>query len=230
MKRSRLILILMILLCAALVYAWVATPRRQQVSTPASGRAQSMAATERSLEELAEVEELVVAERISQPYRKPVKNLFGALYQPPGVVPRSKPKPRPRPEPQREVVESVVMPAEPVGPPPMKPLKLLGFLIKEARYVAFLAATDGAVYLVRNGDVFADNLVVEDISEKSIQIKKRDTGQQMTLTMGKLQSQRLPAVKIVSDRPQVIPPKPELPDKKEDKKNEEDGFDEQKKI
>lgn len=224
MKRSRLILILMILLCTALVYAWVATPRQQQASTPASGRAQLMAATERSLEELVEVEELVVAEQISQPYRKPVKNLFGALYQPPGVVPQSKPKPRPRPAPNREVVKTVVIPAKPVEAPPMKPLKLVGFLMKESRYIAFLASTDGAVYLVKNGDVFAENLVVENISEKSIQIKKRDTGQQMTITMGKLQSQRLPSVKIVSDRPQV-PQKPELPDKEDDKKNKEDSFD-----
>ncbi len=54
----------------------------------------------------------------------------------------------------------------------MKPLKLVGFLMKESRYIAFLASTDGAVYLVKNGDVFAENLVVENISEKSIQIKK----------------------------------------------------------
>lgn len=206
MSRARLLILLLVLLGAALAYAWWATPRQQRV-VPRAGQA-LQPRTVQQTEIIPEIKDLDFSVGEQNEYKKPKTNLFGALYQPPKKkVVKKKPKPKPK------VVKTVPKPVpppvarvpRPVGPPPLRPLKVLGFLNKAGIYTVFLSSHKGEIFLVKQGDDFADGLQVSELTGSQVTIVKNETGQRQTLRIGKSENQRLPNMKVSSGRPKFVP-------------------------
>lgn len=212
MSRNRLLMILFVLLCGAIAYAWMETPRQRRVTTPASSRNVTTGQVAAQYDVAPEIDDLDFSGGTEHQYQKPKKNLFAALYQPPKVVKRKKLKPTKK----RKVVKVVPKVTQPVvhvpkqsGPPPMQPLNFLGHLKQEGVMTVFLAAADGEIFLVKKGDNFADGLVVDDLSAHEIVIRNKNTGQQVKQEIRTAKAQRLPRTNFKSGRPSSVVPKPQ---------------------
>ena len=216
MSRTRIILLLLLVLCIAVGYAWIAMPKQRRVTPGQSAPHQ----TDRQRQKVSPASFPVVADLDftgggDNPYQKPQKNLFASLYLPAKAV-----KPRPAPRPVAKVTKPVVRPQkvipvviQPQGPKPIQPLDILGHQSKAGEYTVFLASKRGDIFLVKTGDTFADNLVVHSISTKDITIGRKQTDQQVVLRLGETKSQRLPKVRFQSDRPEFKIPKEPKPGK-----------------
>lgn len=206
MSRSRLSLLLIVLLLGALWYAWQETPRQQKVASsksPAENRAVS--ATVKTGSKGDASLDFNGGEKLT--YNKPKRDLFRPLYRAPIVV--KKPIAPPPPPPV------VIMPAPPppppprpfvkpvAGPKPIPPLKVLGFLHKGPNITVFLASRQGDLYLVKKGERFADGLLVRELDESKIVISRGadDTG--VTLPVGDPKTQRMAIPDLPSGRPSV---------------------------
>ncbi|MDX2495743.1 MAG: hypothetical protein QNK27_12340 [Desulfuromusa sp.] len=208
---------LLVILCAAVIYAWIAIPKQRSVD-PGQGaqrqtkRPQQNAATA----VFPTIADLDFSGGGDNPYQPPLKNLFGPLYLRPKVAKKPRPAPRriakviKRVE-RPETVVPVVIP--PRGPAPIPPLNVLGFLNKAGDYTVFLSSRQGEIYLVKPGVAFAEDLVVRSISAREIAIGHRQTGQQIVLPLGEVKTQRLPTVKLQSDRPNFETPQESGADK-----------------
>lgn len=217
MSRSRIILLLLVVLCGAVAYAWIATPKQRRVAPGQTAPLQMDLRQKVSSTSLPFVANLDFSGGGDHPFQKPQKNLFGSLYLPPKVA---KPKWKPVPRPVAKVTKPVVKPKkvipvviQPQGSKPIQPLDVLGYLGKAEEYTVFLSSKQGDIFLVKTGDIFADDLVVRSISNKEVIIGRRQTGQQVVLRLGKTKSQRLPKVKFQSGRPEFKIPKEPKPGK-----------------
>lgn len=215
MTRNRLLVLLFVVLCGAIVYAWIETPRQRRVTAPASSKNVSTSRVAQQLDIAPEIEDLDFSGGTENQYQKPNKNLFAALYQPPKVVKRKPRKPKPKPKPIPKVIKvppKLIQPAvrapRPVGPPPMEPLNILGHMKKDGKVTVFLSSYKGEIFIVKKGDRFFDDLDVLDINDSNILIRRKRTGQQVSLQLGKTVSQRLPKMKIDSGRPEFSFPDP----------------------
>lgn len=208
MNRTRILTVLLVLLCAALVYAWVATPKQKRL-VDGQGAMQPVKQKASVLNLVApEVDGLDFSQGLKTAFRSPEKSLFAPLYLPPKPV---KSRPLPPPKINKPRVVAPVTKAEPVGmvvkdPEPILPLNVLGFLNKEREYTVFLASAPGEVYVVKLGDNFSDGLSVAKITPQEITILRRATAQQVVLQIGKIKSQRLPSVGFNSGRPKFETP------------------------
>ncbi len=207
MSRSRITLLLLAVLCGAVVYAWVATPKQRRVAPGQTAPLQMDLRQKVSSTSLPVVADLDFSGGGDHPFQKPQKNLFGSLYLPPKVV-KSKRKPVSRrvakvtrtvKQPQQVVPIAI----QPQGPKPIQPLDVLGYLNKAGDHTVFLASKQGHIFLVKTGDAFADDLIVHSISNKEITIGRRQTEQQVVLRLGEAKSQRLPELKFQSGRPDI---------------------------
>lgn len=214
MNRTRIIVVLLVLFCAAVIYAWVATPRQRSI---APGELVSRSATTAqpfSGDVSFTVADLDFSAAQADSFHPPKVDLFGSLYPPPKPE-QSRPLPAPvkieQPVPPPPRIAPVV--TVPTGPKPIQPLTVLGFLNKAGQLTVFLSSTKGDVYLVKQGDVFADDLIVVKITASEIKIQRKNTDQQVMLRLGEVKSQRLPGLKLVSDRPKFTPPEPEAAEK-----------------
>ena len=215
MSRSRTILLLLVVLCVAVGYAWMAMPKQHRVASGQNPQHQTGRQPKASPASFPIVADLDFTGGGDNPYQKPQKNLFAPLY-----LPAKKVKRPPAPHPVAKVIKPVVRPQkaipvviQPQGPKPIQPLDILGHLRKEEATV-FLASKQGDIFLVKAGDTFAADLVVHSINAKNITIGRRHTDQQVVLRLGEVKSQRLPKVRFQSDRPEfkmAKEPKPVKP-------------------
>ena len=205
MSRARIILLLLVVLCLAVGYAWIAMPKQRRIAPGQSPAHQAGRQSQKtSATSFALVADLDFSGSGNNPYQKSKKNLFAPLYSPPEAI-----KPHQAPRLVKKVTKPVAKPqkvapvmVKPQGPKSIRPLKVLGYLNKEEEYTAFLSSEKGKIYLVKAGDVFADGLMVKSISNKKIIITKKKDDQQVVLQMGEVKSQRLPSVHFQSNRPQ----------------------------
>ena len=206
MSRSRILIALLVLLCLALTYAWLTTPRQRRIPTPSSRLSPPESETP-ALASLPVVRPLDFSDGQNSVYHAPVKNLFGPLYLPPPV---QKPRPaataRPKPRPTRPEPQKIMPAARPSGPKPIPALTVLGYLSRGQHVTVFLAARTGEIYLVKQGDSFADGLVVQNIDTRGVTVVHAQSGQKAVLPVGEAKSQRLPTVRFQSDRPAFVPP------------------------
>ncbi|WP_321372486.1 hypothetical protein [uncultured Desulfuromusa sp.] len=213
MNRSQISVILLVVLCGAIIYAWVATPRQRRVADGQGPLQQTQLFSQKKKPaDFPTVAELNTSGGENRQYQAPKKNLFGPLYLPapqvkPHPVPASTPaKVTEQVKPPRQIVPVVFQP-QPKGPEPIQSLNVLGYLNKAGDYTVFLASKQGQVFLVKAGDVFADDLVVRSISNKEITVGRKQTDQQIVLRLSEAKSQRLPNVKFQSNRPAFVMPK-----------------------
>jgi len=220
MSRNRLLILLLIVLCAAITYSWMETPRPRRITESASSRKVAHTQRTEQLEVAPEIENLDFSGGAEHQYQKPKRNLFSDLYQPPKVVVKRQPrKPKKKPKIVKvtpKVVSPVIQAPKPVGPPPMKPLNFLGHLKKSGLITAFLSSDKGEIYLVKKGDKFANNLEIVELSSNEIVIRNNTTGQQMTQEITVAKATRIPRTNFKSGRPSSAIPK-EKPIPKQDK-------------
>lgn len=211
MSRKRLLILLLIVLCAAIIYSWMETPRQRRVTESAPDRKVSTGRDVPQLDVAPEIEDLDFSGGSEHKYQKPKKNLFAALYQPPKAVVKRQPrKPKAKPKAVKvapKVIQPVVQIPRPVGPPPMKPLNFLGHLKKDGQMTAFLSSYKGDIFLVKKGDKFAGNLEVSELTATEIIIRNMDTGQQVIQEVKTVKAQRLPRTNFKSGRPSSAIPK-----------------------
>ncbi|NOQ52100.1 MAG: hypothetical protein GQ578_07810 [Desulfuromonadaceae bacterium] len=203
MSRARIMLLLLVVLCVAVAYAWLATPKQRRITPGQSLPRQTDLRREKVVPAaFPAVADLDFSGDGDSHYRAPRKNLFGPLYLPPKPV-----KPRHVPLPPK-VIKAVEKPPKvvpvvirPQGPKPIQPLDVLGYLNKAGEYTVFLSSKKGDIFLVKAGDAFADDLVVRSVSVNEMIIGRRQTDQQVVLRLGEVKSQRLLDLRLQSSRP-----------------------------
>ena len=210
MNRRQITILLLVVLCFSIGYAWIATPKQRRVAPGQSNHRQTdLQPQKETTVAFSTISDLDFSASGNNQYQKPQKNLFAPLYLPPKTV-----KPRSTPRPVAKVIRPVVKPQkvtpiiiQPQDPKPIQSFNVLGYLNKAGEYTVFLASRQGDIYLVKTGDGFADNLIVNNINSKEITISRKQTDLQVSLPLGEAKSQRLPRITLQSDRPQFkIPP------------------------
>jgi len=206
MNRSRMLLLLIVLLVGALWYAWQETPRQQRVSSESSDRGTDVIATDEAAE--TAIATLNLPADQAEDYSNPQRDLFRPLYRPPVVVrvpvappkppPVVKPPPAPKPPPPPPPVVR-----QPVREKPIPPLNVLGFLQKAEQMTVFLGTRQGDIYLVNKGDTFADDLLVRELDDSKIVISRNLTDAGVTLALGEKKNQRMSVPNLPSGRPSV---------------------------
>jgi hypothetical protein len=211
MSRPRLLLLMFVSLGLALTYAWVETPRQQRVKNvqqaPAGGS--SVSATRKSPTGRSEIG-LDFSDGEKIPYQKPTRDLFRPLYaqsppvqQPLVVVPQLTPAPVRIIQPPPATSRPVDLPKN--GAKPIPPLKILGYLQKDAKQMAFLSSRQGEIYVVKQGDRFADNLLIRELNADRIVISRNLNDEGVTLLFGKENARLKSAGPLATDRPSFNP-------------------------
>ena len=205
MSRPRKLLLLALLLVLALVYAWTETPRQQRVSSQSQARIGKGTTSSKTAVEKFERLDFSGGEKL--PLHKPKRDLFGPLYAAPkpasARVVAPKPMPRPVPVVTPHPVVASPSPMPPAGPKPIQPLKVLGFLRKEGSMVVFLGSQTGDVYIVRQGDRFADDLLVRQLTPQKVVVSRGQNDPGLTLTVREARQQRMKIVATPSSRPNL---------------------------
>ncbi len=222
MSRSRLLLLLLILLLGAVWYAWQNTPQQQKVgSANIAIKGKPESAVDRG--ETFSIVSLDVTGGEKLTYNEPKRDLFRPLYRSSVVkktVASPKPSPvvvapPPPPPPPPVIPNPAVRPA--MGPKPIPPLKVLGFLQKGLETTVFLVSRQGDVYLVKKGDRFADGLFVRELDSATIVVSRGQNDQGITLYVSENKTSRM-AIPNVSSGRSTAPaykgpaPKAEMPE------------------
>ena len=129
MNRSRLLLLLIVLLGVASWYAWQQSPQQQRVSKQKKSREKSVAVAHMQAKDIG----LDFSGGKTNSFHKPKQDLFRLLYPAPVIVKKVVPPPKPKPvvvkpPPTPPKPKPVVRPV--AGPKPIQPLNVLGFLQK----------------------------------------------------------------------------------------------------
>jgi len=204
MNRTQIMVSLLVALCIAVAYAWIAMPKQHRILPEQSFQRQ----TEQQKDSPASfpvINDLDFSSSEETPYQKPQKNLFAPLYLAPKVA-----QPRSIHHPIVKVAKAFSKPRKTIpdimpllGSKSIQPLDVLGYLSKAGEYTVFLSSKQGKeIFLVKAGDVFAGNLIVLSINDKNITIGQRQTDQQVTLPLTEAKSQRLPRIEFQSGRPE----------------------------
>ena len=196
MSRSRLLLLLFALLGAALLYAWLETPRQQRVAVETSAKVVDVAGQGSMAGERTVGLDFSGGKKL--PYKKPKRDLFRSLHWEPKkavvVVVEAVPEPEPEPEiiapPPRPLNRPAALPKFAVKPIP--PMKVLGSLTKGQSQSVFLASSQGEIYVVKRGERFADGILVRELTKKKIVLSRglKDGGVTLPLVEGKIKSGR----------------------------------------
>ncbi len=210
MSRSRLLLLLFVLLGLAVTYAWFATPRQQRLTdlSESSTDAQATAAGIKRATATAEVGlDFSGGEKLA--YQQPKRDLFRPLYSEPVPV-KKVVAVAPPPPPEPEVVIPMPVLTRPVALPnssakPIPPLKVLGYLQKGTTQTAFLSSVPGEIYVVKQGERFADNLLVRELNADKITVSRNLEDEGITLYFSKENARLKAAGPLASDRPSFIP-------------------------
>lgn len=196
MNQLKVLIILCVVLLISACYAWFATPHQQKVDVKISTQnIESELPVSRSIDAYA----LNFTNSEAETYTKPKRDLFRPLYQP-KVEPRiSSPKKKLVRHATPALVKPVtvvIAPTPPVvvSPPISKPilppiveripqLKVVGFLQNGLVPTAFLSSKGGELYLVKEGDTFADTLFVEKLDAEKIIIRHRLSSIKKTISI-----------------------------------------------
>jgi len=203
MNRTRLLILLLVVLGVAIWYAWHDSPqqqrvagKKQSVASPGAGPAGSDLVDQFASLNFTGGEKLI--------YTKPKRDLFRPLYRAPVMVKAPPPKPRPvvkPPPPPPPKPRPVVKPA--AGPKPIPRFQVLGFLQKGSTTTAFLASPKGDLYLVKKGERFAEGLLVRELDSSQIVISRGMTDAGVTLKVGEPKTQTMAIPNVPSGRPAV---------------------------
>ncbi len=206
MNRSRLLLLLVCLLGLAVWYAWQQSPDQERVGTRPGGGKSTVGARKVTAQELSRLD---FSGGKPNEFHSPKRDLFRQLFTAPAVVKVAPPpKPIAPPPPPPPPPKPVTPPPVVAGPKPIPPLTVLGFLEKDAVKTAFLASKQGEIFLVKQGDRFADDLLVRELSDKEIRISRTLQDAGVTMKVGEKRNQRMANLNLSSDRPNVpdVPP------------------------
>ena len=217
MSRKQIIVLLLVALCSAVGYAWIATPKQRRItpgkSIPRQTEKSGPGATTAAFPEIVDLD---FSDGKNNHYQEPQKNLFAPLYLPPKAVKSlSVPRPvkrmiKPTKKPQKIVQQQ--------APGSIQPLDVLGYLKKNGEYTIFLSSKQGEIYLVKRGDVFADNLIIRSVDNKKVIVSQQGTDHQVTLSLGEAKSQRLPKLTLQAGSHKVKLPKEPKVEKNKNKR------------
>jgi len=204
-NRKQITLLLLVVLATAVGYAWIATPKQRRVAPGQNIQHQKklqQQVTETTLSTIADID--LFGGKKNQ-YQNPRKNLFAPLYPPSQVMnPPSISYPiKKTTRPAQKIQKNI----QPQDQNPIPPLDVLGYLNKKGDYTVFLSSKAGEIYLVKIGKIFAGDLIIRDISDKSIVVGRQGTDQEIILPQSIAKSQRLPKVGLQSGRPKFEIPK-----------------------
>jgi len=213
MTRPAVLILLLVLLVAAGYYAWQASPQPQHL---VAREAEIKHSSQKKVLKLAdERENLDFSGGQKHPFKPPVRDLFRPLYRPPKPETRPvvvSPLPStPAPAPIREIQPppAPVRPreSEAFGPKPIPNFKILGFLQQEGERQAFLASQTGEIYVLKQGQRFADDLLVRELTGDKIVLSRGLTDPGRTLLFSGAKPQRIKVIGGPPSRPDVpIPP------------------------
>ncbi|TYO98739.1 hypothetical protein EDC39_105108 [Geothermobacter ehrlichii] len=171
MKKERLLLVLLIVLAASLVYAWLTSPRQQRIAgkgTPVVGRSATATKEKTPLGESLRLDLLVHDEAGYEAVRR---DIFRFYVPKPPKRPVEKAKPVQPPPPQA----GAAPPPRPVvtAPPPAR-FRLLGLVDTGERMRVFLT-DERKLFIVSEGDTFGDNgeYRVETLTSEAVEIRQR---------------------------------------------------------
>jgi hypothetical protein len=220
MKRQHLLLVLFILLVAAVLYAYLETPRQMRVDAVRGGISGKTVTGNVERSSVADFDDLEFPTERNSEYIKPTRNLFAALYQPPKVVKRKQPKQvaKPKPVSKPKVRPVDFKPKSESTGPAAKPasvtqsLTFIGHLKNSEGVTVFLSTKAGKIYIVKEGERFANNLEFSGIANNSVIVSNWKTGQEMKIAMIVELEQTLPRTRYSSERPDA----PEMDDEEPD--------------
>lgn len=200
MNRSRLLLLLLCLLGLAIWYAWQQSPRQERVGSRLDVSKKDSVAAKAAVGEFARLD---FSGGEMNEFHKPKRDLFRPLYSAPAVV-KTLPRPKPvvvAPPPPPKPKPKPVAPPPVVATKPIQPLTVLGFLEKNRVKTVFLASRQGEIFLVKEGDRFADDLLVQKLTDTEISIGRDRQEIGVTLKIGDKKNQRMGNLNLKSDRP-----------------------------
>jgi len=204
MTRPAVLFLLLVLLVAAGYYAWQASPQPQHL---VEREAKNKRSSQKKVLKMAdEWQSLDFSGGQKLPFKPPIRDLFRPLYVPPKPVKRpvvvSPPPPpvrvvSPPPPPVRP------METEAVGPKPIPNFKILGFLLHDGERQAFLASQNGEIFVLKQGQRFADDLLVRELTEGKIVLSRGPADSGRTLMFNGAKPQRIKVIGGPPSRPSV---------------------------
>ncbi|GAB4551681.1 MAG: hypothetical protein Tsb0017_01710 [Geothermobacteraceae bacterium] len=208
MKKQQLLMLLMVGLVVAGVYAWLASPRQERVSQVArTEQAARRVATESR--RIGEALRLDLLERDAGAGSAVKRDIFN-FYVKPAPKPVAKPAPAPAPKP---VVTRPAPPPVPVQtePPPTR-FRLLGLVDTGKDRKVFLTE-EKHLFIVSEGDTFGagGEYSVESLDDEEIVIRQKGRTATIRVSLaekvaGEPGTENNPAVRGVPTRPrQVVP-------------------------
>jgi hypothetical protein len=208
MKPKRLLLVLSFLLVAAVLYAYLETPRQRQVEVGNSEAEAGTVAENVESSAVATIDDLEFSTEQNDNYKKPVRNLFAALYQAPKVVQLKSPQPKTVKTEPKVAQVAVKLKTEPLAiaeeqAPVTRSLTFMGHLKTAEVMTVFLSTKAGKVYIVKEGERFGESLEFSEIANNKVVISNLKSGQQMKIDMAVETEQTLPRTSYSSERPDV---------------------------
>jgi hypothetical protein len=182
MRNARIILPLLALAAgASFYYAWRNTPRVERVG---DGQVLVESTRQPVADTGEESSRFDFSGKKQRKFRKPRRNLFGPLFVPP-PPPKQQVRQQPLELPTSAPVE--VKPTPPPVPSPvvssrMPLFQILGHLEKNAQITAFVSL-QGEIYLVKKGELFADEYRVAALNQDKITIVRATGSGEVSLLL-----------------------------------------------
>ena len=208
MTKSRLLMILLLLLLISSYYAWQQSPRPQTVAE--RNRDKRHQVPVEKVKPGGNSGRLDFSGGEKLPFKEPLRDPFRALYRPQKVeikqVTAPPPPPRTTMPPRNSSPAPVISrPSESISdePKPIPALRVLGFLEQKGERRAFLTSLSGDVYVLKQGERFADNLLVRELTGDKIVISRGPLDPGKTLLLGGPRQQRIKVVGGPPSRPNI---------------------------
>jgi len=210
MNGARFLTVLGVLLACAVIYAYLTSPEQRRIPVSAvSPMPDKLDSRSRYSEDKKYALTADFSQQKSSDFKDPQRNLFAALYEKtPEVI--SKPAEAPiLAQPNAAIVsqppqiDEIIKTIPPLQESQSLPqLVLLGSLDKKGEKTVFIKLVDeDEIYLVQQGDVFAENLVVKSLEDSLVVISVGDIAKDIVLSLDDVVNQRLPEISYHSDRP-----------------------------
>ena len=198
MNRSKLLLLLGIILGTAVYYAWETMPVQQHAVAPSQTLKPAPILQRRARADEAQTS----WEKTPEPgvFHPPRRSLFGPLYQKKLIAPQ-------RTQPAMAAATSQKQPDPVVSDKSQlqanaTPWAVLGYLEKSGRYTLFLSSgTDtGKVFIVKEHEQFADDFQVKSITAQQVIICQTSSPQEQVIAMRKSENQHFKQLLYQSGR------------------------------
>jgi len=198
-SRSQITILLLLLTGLAILYGWQAMPKQRRIATKTNALPVTTQLSQSGSSIDVSVSTDLDFHAGANKFNHPKKNLFGPLYLKKTIKkinPRNIAK-------QASLLFGSINKNTQVKHIPHKTkqnLDVLGFIKKNSEYTVFLSSKNGEIFIVKDGDNFAKNLIVDKITSVDIAIKDQLTNEQFVLSLSESNSQRLPRAKFKSGR------------------------------